>query len=145
MAGYNGAMTAAFAHLYNDSLHYDHSRKKLQHLDDEGNLVDEWEAISGSGGRNELPESEYSLRGPLRTWDVDVAGGEPYCKDGQCFFQGLSNQYDPSLGRIRTGLGIHPDGNVAYSTAGCIGLQNGHTQVFNLLNSGIIDRVTVSH
>ena len=84
---------------------------------DESGEIFTWEAVSGPHGKGELPAGEYTLKGS----PVDVPEDHPqqasYCDDsGNCWWQPITPEFETT----RTGLGIHPDGNVA-GTAGCIG------------------------
>ncbi|MFN9792700.1 MAG: L,D-transpeptidase family protein, partial [Pseudomonadota bacterium] len=59
----NGAVTAAFARAFNDELHFDGER--LKWLDTDGNLVEEYEAVSGREGY-QAPSLQYLAdKGPI--------------------------------------------------------------------------------
>lgn len=66
----NGAMTGAFSRAFNDELHF--NGKKLKWVDDDGNTVEEWDAVSGAPGTTSEDQG-VSDRGPIPEgeWTVD--------------------------------------------------------------------------
>ncbi|MCH9688576.1 MAG: hypothetical protein K0V04_44505 [Deltaproteobacteria bacterium] len=77
-----------------------------------------WTAVSGPHNNGALPAGEYRLE-RRRVTPHSATIGEPF-KDkasGLGFFIPLTAEFATT----RTGLGIHPDGNVP-GTEGCIGI-----------------------
>lgn len=79
-------------------------------------------AVSGPYGKGELPEGFYHVN---RDQLVDTIK-DGFCdKNNKCWFQKIEPQF--STNPPRTGLGIHPDGNVP-GTEGCIGILDEDTK-----------------
>ncbi len=74
-----------------------------------------WSALSGPHGNGHLPGGNYRIGRAHRWAQNEAAYTDP---NGLCWFCPLV----PDFGTSRTGLGIHPDGNVP-GTEGCIGIQ----------------------
>lgn len=92
------------------------------------------DAVSGAGGSMSLPNGNYmgtNLR--LRTLPTMT-------RDGVGFSMDLNDAWDPVLGRMRTALRIHPDGQafgnwwLNNGTDGCIGLQGNAEGLRNFYN-----------
>lgn len=78
---------------------------------------------SGGWGRGNLPAGTYTVSGGERTTDPAMT------RDGVGFMFQLSDKYDPRVGgEARSGLLIHPDGNVR-GTLGCIGIEGNREQL----------------
>ncbi len=72
--------------------------------------------LSGPHGKGYLPNGNYEA--PRSKLVDDRGPDDSYCDpNGKCWFQAMS----PVPPNGRTGLGIHPDGNVP-GTEGCIGI-----------------------
>jgi hypothetical protein len=77
-----------------------------------------WSAVSGGWG-DPLPAGLYIVERRRVTGYTKFIGKGFKDKSGKGFFVPLTPQFKTN----RTGLGIHPDGNVP-GTQGCIGLKN---------------------
>jgi hypothetical protein len=80
--------------------------------------MEKYEAVSGPWGSGSLPKGEYAVK----VYDVVVNSPEPGFTDpmtGQSWFIPIK----PKFATLRSGLGIHPDGNVP-GTEGCIGVKS---------------------
>ena len=97
-----------------NSWRYDLSDEILYYLDDDGNALDSWIAVSGPWGAGALPAGSYTLPGgPCALPESQ----RPYCDpSGNCWWQAI----EPDFETDRDGFGIHPDGNVE-GTEGCVG------------------------
>lgn len=75
------------------------------------------DAISGPYGKGPLPKGQYMMK-PAVLIDADDESNKGFMdKRGLAWWAALV----PSFETHRTGLGIHPDGNVE-GTLGCIGI-----------------------
>jgi hypothetical protein len=82
----------------------------------------EWSAVSGPYGQGSLPEGLYRI-GKAVAIDPDNPGNRPYRDSaGLAWWCPIY----PSFITDRTGLGVHPDGNIP-GTAGCIGIKERDT------------------
>ena len=141
----NGAVTAAFQNLFNaqgesrtkenahgsndetsddlsvnGSFYFDKKNNRLFYID--GTQTIEWSADSGPWGEGPLQNGVYTL-GELMTVPASLSNGA-YCDgSGNCWFQKLYPQFNTD----RTGLGIHPDGNIP-GTLGCIGITDSYAE-----------------
>jgi RHS repeat-associated protein len=102
---------------------YDTSTGTISQTDANGNVTNSWPAGSGPWGNGQSPPGDYTLPSP----PVPVPPSHPnqasYCDaSGNCWWQPIT----PNFPTNRTGLGIHPDGNVP-GTAGCIGATDNDT------------------
>ena len=102
---------------------FDRGAGTITQTDSNGNPGNSWPAGSGPWGNGQLPAGDYTLPGP----PVPVPSSHPnqssYCDGaGNCWWQPTT----PNFPTNRTGLGIHPDGNVP-GTAGCIGATDNDT------------------
>ena len=77
-----------------------------------------WNAVSGGWG-DPLPSGLYTVERRNVTGYTKSIGKGFRDKTGKGFFVPLTPQFKTA----RTGLGIHPDGNVP-GTQGCIGIKN---------------------
>jgi RHS repeat-associated protein len=94
---------------------YNRGEETLTGTDEDGN-VQTWDAVSGPHGNGELPAGEYTM-GTLSDVPETHPQQASYCDDNDnCWWQPITPEFETT----RSGLGIHPDGNVA-GTAGCIG------------------------
>ncbi|TGT46347.1 hypothetical protein [Mesorhizobium sp. M8A.F.Ca.ET.165.01.1.1] len=89
---------------------------------------DAFAAVSGPYGNGYIEIGDYTVKVRNVQTGPDMPVG--YCLPDQngaqlCFFIPLS----PNFSTSRTGIGIHPDGNVA-GTEGCVGLQKNDFQAF---------------
>ena len=76
-----------------------------------------YRAVSGPYGKGALPNGSYQV---LELVDLDITEkSKPYCIGDICFWIPLI----PDIETARTGLGIHPDGNVKGSL-GCIAIES---------------------
>lgn len=86
-------------------------QNKLLWLDEQK----EWRAVSGPFGKGSAPPGQYLIK---KLVDIpDVPENAAYKGPEGCWFAPL----EPAFKTDRTGLGIHPDGNVP-GTLGCIGV-----------------------
>ena len=94
-----------------------------------GIVIKRFKAISGPYGKGSAPVGEYSVALPL-VIDERVEKNKPYTVNGFAFWCLLV----PRFKTDRSGIGIHPDGNVK-GTLGCIGIDSEEDQylVFSLL------------
>lgn len=77
-----------------------------------------WPAVSGPHGNGRLPEGKYTIEVDRRTGQSTSLGkGYRDRETGLEWFVPLT----PHFSTGRTGLGIHPDGNVP-GTLGCVGI-----------------------
>ncbi len=75
-------------------------------------------AVSGPYGKGAAPRGSYRI-GPAMAIDPNVESNKGFVDPkGNAWFAPLHPEFDTE----RTGLGIHPDGNVP-GTLGCIGIQ----------------------
>lgn len=80
--------------------------------------AESWSAVSGPHGNGRLPEGTYTVEVHRRTEQSSSLGkGFIDRETGLGWFVPLTP--DQNIGR--TGLGIHPDGNVP-GTLGCVGI-----------------------
>ena len=88
---------------------------------DRGELIavdknERWPAVTGPWGKGAAPPGEYMIQKATRL--KDCKKNRPYRdKAGNVWFAKLT----PTFETDRTGLGIHPDGNVP-GTLGCVGV-----------------------
>jgi RHS repeat-associated protein len=102
---------------------YDTGTNTLQQTDSSGNVTNSWPAGSGPWGNGQLPPGTYTLPSPPVTVPPNHPNQPSYCDgSGNCWWQPIT----PNFPTNRTGLGIHPDGNVP-GTAGCIGATDNDT------------------
>ena len=97
-----------------------------------------WKATSGPYGKGAAPRGEYQISRPKEIDNSNAAFRDP---SGFAWFAALTPTGQPNAeGKLiphtdRTGLGIHPDGNVP-GTQGCIGIVEKDTRsLFDLLNT----------
>jgi hypothetical protein len=101
----NGAMTGAFSRAFNDELHF--NGKKLKWVDDDGNTVEEWDAVSGREGST-VDDQQVEDVGP-------IPEGEYYIEqNGLQKYDDLQMQ-DKALGIV--GRGPWPGGKTSWGTA----------------------------
>jgi hypothetical protein len=83
-----------------------------------------WDATSGVDGENSLPNGLY------KGTNLRVRTNPSMVRDGIGFSIDLNDMWDPKLGRLRTLLRIHPDGNINGfwwlndGSTGCISIQS---------------------
>ena len=88
-------------------------------------------AVSGPYGAGSAPQGMYEVRQPVA---LKAEGNQPYQDvDGFCWFAKIMPQFHTE----RTGLGIHPDGNVP-GTLGCIGLKGSTRSFYEWLKGEIL-------
>lgn len=110
---------------------YDPALRMLTVKDDSGAKLQQWSGISGPHRRGTLPAGRYILpRGPAVV-GANQRRRQSYCDAaGNCWWQPIT----PTFPTNRSGLGIHPDGNVP-GTEGCIGVtENNTSDLFDWLN-----------
>jgi len=83
----------------------------------------EWEAVSGPHGKGALPEGLYKIGQAVAIDPVDQRNRPYRDHAGLAWWCPLYPQFETE----RTGLGIHPDGNIP-GTAGCIGIREKDTR-----------------
>lgn len=87
-----------------------------------------WTAVSGPWGNGSLETGRYTIE---RTKAVEGGlGGSFQDEGGDSFFIPLT----PQFSTMRTGLGIHPDGNVP-GTLGCVGIQSNASEFLKLFKN----------
>jgi RHS repeat-associated protein len=123
-----------------DSLELSLGQGTLNHLDNNGNIVQSWSAVSGPYIPGPLPQGDYTLSGPPLPVDPTASENAPYCDPSDnCWFQPLKPNFDTDRGKKGGRLGIHPDGNKP-GTEGCIGVTTEDTKdLYNFLkkNKGL--------
>jgi RHS repeat-associated protein len=98
------------------------------------------EGISGPHDNGALPTGNYNLTGKPSLVPVSHPHQSSYCDaNGNCWWQPIESETPNG----RSGLGIHPDGNI-HGTAGCVGLTSGNTSGFyNYLRTSDVDTLIV--
>ncbi len=108
------------------SISYDPASQTATVYDDDGVSQISAPASSGPWINGTLPPGTYTLPNAPSVVPPSHPHQASYCDDsGNCWWQPIS----PTFPTDRTGLGIHPDGNVE-GTAGCIGLSDNDTSDF---------------
>jgi RHS repeat-associated protein len=138
----NGALIGAFSRMFNDELHFD--GKKLQWLDDDGKLVREYDAISGSP-HNQSDDARSWPGGPIPEgeWNVPFERSQdmPWYEKLRCDTLGCGtwpggtkswgehrawlepvNIPNPGARNLHNSFTIH--GGTRPGSAGCIDLTN---------------------
>jgi len=121
----NGAARGAFAYAVSgmfaeaqnrpDRFEFDKSTGELTLVKD-GATESLGNALSGPHGNGALEAGEYTLDPSFDVPSDHMNGG--FCDPaGNCWFSRLHPQFETQ----RSGLGMHPDGNIE-GTAGCVGL-----------------------
>ena len=82
-----------------------------------------YKAVSGPYKNGHLPMGEYDVSPLVDVENHPVNIG--FCFEDTCFWIKLTPKFETT----RTGLGIHPDGNIP-GTLGCIGLVEYDSQMF---------------
>jgi RHS repeat-associated protein len=135
----NGAITAAFSRAFNDELHFD--GKKLSWLDDDGKVVQQWDAVSGRTGATSEDQAVANF-GPLPEglWQVQQSEYQPIWTRSRSdvilgqFGRGAwpggvdswgagriwLHPYAGTVTHVRSGFSIH--GGTTPGSAGCIDL-----------------------
>ncbi len=102
---------------------FENGTRTLSQTDSSGNVINTWPAGSGPWGNGELPVGNYTLPSGPDLVPPSHSSQASYCDGaGNCWWQPIT----PSFPTNRTGLGIHPDGNVP-GTAGCVGVTSRDT------------------
>ena len=85
-------------------------------------------AISGGYGKGALPSGDYHIEKCYKLYDD--GNQKPFKRDGDPWVATLVPQFKTD----RTGLLIHPDGNLE-GTLGCIGITEKDMKCFDVINS----------
>jgi hypothetical protein len=88
-----------------------------------------WTAVSGGWGEP-LPSGIYTVERRKVTGYTKLIGKGFKDETGKGYFVPLT----PHFSTTRTGIGIHPDGNVP-GTQGCIGIKNSASTFYNAIAS----------
>jgi len=97
-----------------------------------------WPAVSGPCGRGRLDSGKYKI-GPVTVLDSSAPNNKPY-RDRRGFAWWCPLK--PLFECDRTGLGIHPDGNIP-GTKGCLGITAQNTRdLYRVLKSSP-DRILI--
>lgn len=125
----NGAVTGSFSRLFNDELHYDRNKQKLSWLDDEGHVLNKYDAKSGPFGKGALPAGYYEASGLYATNEKGLACSMNSCIDGLGDIGTLGYKIRLealfSSAPYRDHLLIHPDQvgqGSPVGTLGCVGI-----------------------
>ena len=97
-----------------------------------------WPARSGPFGRGRIDPGKYRL-GPVTAIDPNAVENEPFRDPcGLAWWCPLTPLFDT----IRTGLGLHPDGNIP-GTEGCVGITADNTRTLFFALKKSPDRILI--
>ncbi len=90
-----------------------------------------WHAISGPYGKGKLPSGQYLITEPVEIKSIANKYNPYRDKTGFAWWCRIKPQFET----VRSGFGIHPDGNIP-GTLGCIGIRLDNTkEVFDALQN----------